>query len=199
MPRSRFVVVAILLLAPSLTDASNRLTDIPLGHQVILKEDWQPTREQAKQALRQIQTYLEHPQQGYRSDPNAMQAIREIFSHPGEYYVQFIGRYPKGRKAIFCNFVTLDGADEIAAFQKEWFWASDGGSDFWHIWYEPAKDECSGFTPNPCCPRIRKSTQSPNQTIELTATRRTTSLSMTSTSLPATAHASGRSSSSCSR
>jgi hypothetical protein len=176
MPRSSPVVVAILLFAPSLTYASGRLTDIPLDHQVILKEDWQPTREQAKRALRQIQTYLEHPRQGYRSDPNAMQAIREIFSHPAEYYVQFIGRYPKGRKAIFCNFLTLDSVDEVAAFGKEWFWASDGGSGFWHIWYEPARDECSGFTPNQCCPRIRKSTRAPNQTMQPTAGRRTASL-----------------------
>jgi hypothetical protein len=70
-----------------------------------------------------------------------MQSIREIFSHASDYYVQFIGRYPKGRKAIFCNFVTIDRPDEIASFRKEWFWATDGGSDFWYIWYEPDKDE----------------------------------------------------------
>jgi len=155
MPRPRLVALAILLLASSLIYASSRLTDIPPDHQVILKEDWQPNREQAQRALKQIQTYLEHPPKGYRRDPTSMQAIREIFSHPSEYYVQFIGRYPKGRKAIFCNFLILDSRDEIAAFRKEWFWASDGGSDYWHIWYEPDKDECSGFTPNPCCPRIR--------------------------------------------
>jgi hypothetical protein len=153
----------MLVIVPCLSYASGHLTDIPLDHQVILKEDWQPTRDQAQRALRQIQRYLKHPQKGYRDDPNSMQAIREVFSHPSEYYVQFIGRYPKGRKAIFCNFVIVDRPDEIAAFRKEWFWASDGGSDFWHIWYEPGKDECSGFTPNPCCPRTRKSTRSPQK------------------------------------
>ena len=147
--------IAILpLLIPSLVLGAGRLTDIPPKHQVILKEDWKPTAQQAARALVQIQTYLEHPRKGYRSDPNAMQAIREIFSHASEYYVQFIGRYPKGRKAIFCNFLTLDPS-QVSAFRKAWFWAEDGGSDYWRIWYEPDKDECSGFTPNPCCPRFR--------------------------------------------
>ena len=160
MSRSRLISLAILLLPQGSADAANRLTNIPSEHQVILKEDWLPTREQTQRALGQIQKYLEHPRKGYRSDPNSMQAIREIFSHPTEYHVQFIGRYPKrGRKAIFCNFLTLDSPREIAVSRKEWFWATDGGSDFWHIWYEPDKDECSGFTPNPCCPHIRKSTR----------------------------------------
>jgi ribulose bisphosphate carboxylase small subunit len=162
----------LLLCGTSTVAAGGTLQDIPTTHRVILKEDWKPTPEQTQRALREIQSYLEHPRKGYRSDPEAMQAIREIFSHPSQYYVQFVGRYPKGRKAIFCNFVTLDRRDEIAAFRKEWFWASDGGSDFWHIWYEPDKNECSGFTPNPCCPRIRKSTQSPNKSLEPTAGRR---------------------------
>ena len=104
MPRSILEVVAMLLFAPSFTYAFDRLTDIPLDHQVILKEDWQPTREQAKRALRQIQTYLEHPRQGYRSDPNAVQAIREIFSHPAEYYVQFHRTIPKGTQSDLLQF-----------------------------------------------------------------------------------------------
>jgi len=148
-------IAILLLLTPSLTLGAGRLTDIPLKHQVILKEDWKPTAQQTARALARIQTYLEHPRKGYRSDPNAMEAIREIFSHPSEYYVQFIGRYPNGRKAIFCNFLTIDSPSEVSSFRKEWFWVSDGGSDYWHIWCEPDKDECSGFTPNPCCPRIR--------------------------------------------
>jgi hypothetical protein len=150
----RVTVAMFLFVAPCLTYASGRLTDIPLDHQVILKEDWMPTREQTQRALRQIQIYLEHPRKGYRSDANAMSAIREIFSHASDYYVQFIGRYPKGRKAIFCNFVTLD-RDQISYWRRKWFWASDGGSDFWHIWYEPDKNECSAFTPNPGGPRFR--------------------------------------------
>src|ERR1700736_1533589 len=124
--------VMLMAVAPSLMLGAGRLTDIPLKHQVILKEDWKPSARQTARALAQIQTYLEHPRKGYRSDANSMQAIREIFSHPSEYYVQFIGRYPKGRKAIFCNFVTLN-PDQVAYWRKEWFWASDGGSDFWHI------------------------------------------------------------------
>jgi hypothetical protein len=97
-----------VLLTPCLACASGRLTDIPLEHQIILKEDWKPTADQAQRALKQIEMYLEHPRSGYRSDPNSMRAIREKLSHASDYYVQFICRNTKGRKAIFCNFVTLD-------------------------------------------------------------------------------------------
>jgi hypothetical protein len=130
------------------------------------------TGAQTQRALVQIQAYLEHPRKGYRSDSRTMQAIREILSHPSEYYVQFIGRYPKGRKAIFCNFLTIDTPSEIAEWRKHWAWADDGGSDFWHIWYEPDKDEWSAFTPNFGSPRMRRPHPSPNQTMQPTTGRR---------------------------
>ena len=148
----------LVLLFGTGTLAADTLLNIPADHRIILKEDWKPTARQTRRALQQIQMNLEHPRKGYRSDLIAMRAIREILSHPTQYYVQFVGRYPRGRKAILCNFLTLDRPDEIAAFRKEWFWVTDGGSDFWHIWYEPDKDECSAFTPNPCCPKLRQST-----------------------------------------
>ena len=147
--------VLFLLIDVSISTA-HTLSDIPANHRVILKEGWKPTPQQVRRALTQTQVYLAHPAKGYRTDPGAMEAIREILSHPSEYYVQFIGRYPKGRKAIFCNFLALDRPDEIAAFRKAWFWVTDGGSDFWYIWYEPDKDECSGFQPNFGSPRIRR-------------------------------------------
>jgi len=117
----KYALTVLFFLTPPIA-RGGQLIDIPLAHQVILKEEWKPTRQQTRRAVSQIQRYLEHPRRGYRSDPHSMQSIREIFSHASDYYVQFIGRYPKGRKAIFCNFVTIDRPDEIASFRKEWFW-----------------------------------------------------------------------------
>jgi len=103
---TRIVALAIFV-SPSLALGGGKLTDIPIEHQVILKDEWKPTKEQTARALNQIQIYLEHPRKGYRSDPRSMDDIRQILSHASTYYVQFFGKYPKGRKAIWCNFFTI--------------------------------------------------------------------------------------------
>jgi hypothetical protein len=149
------IVVLAILVSPALALGVEKLTDIPTKHQVILKDEWKPTKEQTTRALKHIQIYLEHPRKGYRSDPKSMDDIREILSHASTYYVQFIGRYPKGRKAIWCNFFTMSIPEIHSGWREREVWFSDCGSDYWQIWFEPDKDEASGFGANPCCPSIR--------------------------------------------
>ena len=145
----------VIFMAPALAFGAGRLTDIPIEHQVILKDQWKPTRQQTAEALRQIEAYLRHPPKGYRTDPKSMRDIREILSHASTYYVQFIGRFPKGRKAIWCNFFTMSIPEIHSGWREQETWFSDGGSDYWQIWFEPDKNEPSGFSANPCCPSIR--------------------------------------------
>jgi hypothetical protein len=72
--------ILVFLLLGMGTVAADTLLDIPADHRIILKEDWKPTPEQTRRALQRMQTYLEHPRKGYRSDPAVMQAVREIYA-----------------------------------------------------------------------------------------------------------------------
>jgi hypothetical protein len=123
-------------------------TDIAITNRVILKSgDWSPAPEDVPKCLLAIQTFLEHPGE---LDDYSKGDVKSILSRTKDYRVQFVGVIKDGKKVIWCNFFPAphDGLDIFPDWKEQTAKIHDGGAWFWHIYYDPSTEKCSGFKAN---------------------------------------------------
>ncbi len=137
------------LVSPNLF--AGTISEIAQDHQVVLGKmfsSWTPSAKQTKEALRQVQSFLEKPDgQGERNKAE----IRKILENKSGYRVQFMGVEREGKRVVVCNFFPAPDPkfqDQFKTWRDSLVVVDDGGFYFWQIEYDPVTGKCLKFQSN---------------------------------------------------
>ena len=140
------IVQMILLGLGTLLPVCAAESSISPEHQVILKGDWTPTKEQTEKALAAAITLVRQtaaqPAGTSPGEKYQRECAGKIAEGMAKYAVQFIGQTRNGKKFIHCSFFPGDYLQDVPYWKDQEVMVDDGGYSFWQVDYDPETGKC---------------------------------------------------------
>jgi hypothetical protein len=132
--------------------AGEESESIPPEHQVILKGQWTPTKDQTEKALMATAIFVRkiasQPAGKTFAENYKIGGAAKISRQMATYVVQFIGKVRNGKKVIFCSFFATVELKNFSRWKESEPMVDGGGYDFWQVYYDPETEKCDDFQVN---------------------------------------------------